>query len=252
MSLPLLHDRVVLVTGAGSGIGRAAAELFATEGAIVVAVDRNAEAVDHVAHAIVASGGIAVGWSCDVTDLGSITNVVGAVVEKFGRLDAAFNNAGIAPSAVDTALLDPVLWRTAMEVNLTGVWHCLRAELAVMAAGSAIVNTSSVAGMAGLPGSALYAATKHGVVGLTRSVAAEYGPRGIRVNAIAPGLTRTAMVESLIENGHMDPVAVVAHSPLRRMAEPIEIAEAALWLLSDRASFVTGHVLAVDGGELAV
>jgi A-factor type gamma-butyrolactone 1'-reductase (1S-forming) len=252
VSSPLLQDRVVLLTGAGSGIGRAAAELFAAEGAILVAIDRNAESVDQVARAIVASGGVAVGWACDVTDLSNVTDVVAAVVQQFGRLDAAFNNAGIAPPAVDTALLDPVLWQTALDVNLTGVWHCMRAELAVMAAGSAIVNTSSVAGLAGLPGSALYAATKHGVVGLTRSVAAEYGPQGIRVNAIAPGLTRTAMVEALIANGDMDPSAVVAHSPLRRMAEPTEIAEAALWLLSDRASFVTGHVLAVDGGELAV
>jgi NAD(P)-dependent dehydrogenase (short-subunit alcohol dehydrogenase family) len=208
--------------------------------------------VHAIAREIVAKGGTATALPCDVADFGDVTGAVAEIVRLFGRLDGAFNNAGIAPPAVDTAELSPESWQGALDVNLTGVWHCMRAELGVMQAGAAIVNTSSVAGMVGLPGSAAYSATKHGVVGLTRSVAAEYGPRGIRVNAIAPGLTRTKMVETLIANGDMDPDAVTAHSPLRRMAEPKEIAEAALWLLSDRSSFVTGHVLAVDGGELAI
>ncbi|UFS59808.1 SDR family NAD(P)-dependent oxidoreductase [Subtercola endophyticus] len=252
MSESLLRDRVVFVTGAGSGIGRAAAQLFAEEGAAIFAIDRDEQSLDQVVGHIVSAGGRAGGQACDVARLNDVADAVNAAVSKFGRIDGAFNNAGIAPPAVDTSLVDPLLWQKAFDINVAGIWHCLRAELTVMEPGGSIVNTASVAGMAGLPGSALYSATKHAVVGLTRSVAAEYGPRGIRVNAIAPGLTRTAMVAALIENGDMDPEALVAHSPLRRMAEPREIGEAALWLLSNRSSFVTGHVLAVDGGELAV
>ncbi|MFD2687638.1 SDR family NAD(P)-dependent oxidoreductase [Streptomyces phyllanthi] len=249
-----MEGSVVLVTGAGSGIGRAAAGLFAERGAAVVAADRSESGAGTVA-AITAAGGRAFFVQADVSVEKEVENMVAAAVDTYGALDAAFNNAGIAPPVAPIERLSSESWELSEAVNLRGVWLCMKHELAVMArqGHGSIVNTSSVAGLVGNPGGgAAYSAFKHGVVGLTRSAAAEHGRHGIRVNAIAPGLTRTGMLRHLEQHEHLDAEGAAAATPLGRVAQPREVAEAAYWLASPRSSFVTGHVLAVDGGETCV
>lgn len=249
-----MNGSVVLVTGAGSGIGRAAAELFAGRGACVVAADRSGSAAE-TAEAIADAGGRAIAVQADVSVESDVERMVAAAVSTYGTLDAAFNNAGIAPPVGPFEQLSTASWELSSSVNLRGVWLCMKYELAVMVrqGHGAIVNTSSVAGLVGNAGGAAYSAVKHGVIGLTRSAAAEHGRHGIRVNAIAPGLTRTGMLRQLEDlDENLDADVVASQTPLGRVAAPQEIAEAAYWLASPRASFVTGHVLAVDGGETCV
>jgi len=250
----IFNGSVVLVTGAGSGIGHAAAQLFATRGAAVVAADRSEDAGQATVNAITAAGGEAIFVATDVSREADVAAMVARAIEKYGALDAAFNNAGIAPPVAPSEEVQSEDFDRCVAINLRGVWLCMKYELTAMLrqGRGSIVNTSSVAGLVGNPGSAAYAATKHGVIGLTRSAAAEHGRHGIRVNAIAPGLTRTDMVQGLIESGKLNATTHLCSTPLGRMAEPSEIAEAAAWLASPQSSFVTGHVLAVDGGETAI
>ncbi|NKX54216.1 SDR family NAD(P)-dependent oxidoreductase [Arthrobacter mobilis] len=246
----LFQDRTVLVTGAGSGIGRAAAVAFGAEGARVVASDVDPQAAAGTAELIDAAGGTADSFAADVSAESDVEALIGFAVARFGGLDAALNNAGVPGAVGPLDELDSVGWERVQNTNLRGVWLCLKYEVGHMKnhGGGAIVNVSSVAGIVGNPGSAAYTAAKHGVVGLTRAAAGEYGAAGIRINAVSPGLTRTPLIEGLKRDNPALAASLGRNIPLGRAAEPSEIAEAALWLASAKASFVHGHTLVVDGG----
>ena len=249
----MFEGKVALVTGAGGGIGRATALAFAREGARVVASDVEGAGGDETARLVADAGGTAVHVACDVTRRGEVEALVGAAVDAFGRLDCAHNNAGIEGTYGRTADCDEENFDRTCAVNLKGVYLCLKSEIAHMlgAGGGAIVNTASVAGVEGAKNLPAYVASKHGVMGLTRTAALEYATRGIRVNAVCPGPIRTRMLEAIMEeNPRMEP-AMIAAVPMRRLGKPEEIAEAVVWLCSDRASYVTGQGLVVDGGFTA-
>jgi len=244
---------VALVTGASAGIGRAAAELFAARGARVALVDVVAEAGESAAESIRGAGGDAIFVAADVAEEEAVEAAVAHTVERFGRLDFAYNNAGLSGPAHDVAEMPVAQWRRAIDVMLTGVFLCMRAEIPhiLEAGGGAIVNCSSGAGLIGFPGQAGYVASKHGVIGLTKTAALEYGARGVRINAICPGTARTGMVEDVVaERPELDAELRRLH-PIGRIAEPAEIAEAALWLCTPAASFVCGTAISVDGGYVS-
>jgi A-factor type gamma-butyrolactone 1'-reductase (1S-forming) len=249
-----LTGKVVLVTGASSGIGEAAARLFAREGASVVLTARNRERLDAVTEEVVRDGGTASHVVGDISERADVERIVDAVLDRHGRLDAAFNNAGVSQGGSALADVPEERFDQVFAVNVKGVWLAMRAEIrAMLATGTpgAIVNTSSVGGLRGGAGLGVYSASKHAVIGLTRSAAAEYGPRGIRVNAIAPGTTDTPMITAWKRREPDIRERLDALTPLRRGADPAEVAEAAAWLLSDHASYVSGATLAVDGGMTA-
>jgi NAD(P)-dependent dehydrogenase (short-subunit alcohol dehydrogenase family) len=245
----LLAGKVLIVTGASRGIGAAAARLFAARGATVVAAARDEQALGAVAGEIGRAGGKASVAPTDVTDPDGVERLVATTIERFGRLDGAFNNAGEGHRPMPLAELDPAEFKRTLEVNLVGVFLCLRAELRRLTAGGAIVNMSSSAGLSGAPGMGAYSAAKHGVIGLTRTAALDYGPSGVRVNAIAPG---PILTEEGIGSAPAEIQERVAQMlPLRRLGTVDEVAELAAWLLSDAASFVNGAVISIDGGKLA-
>lgn len=246
--------KVALVTGAGGGIGRATALAFAREGARVVASDVTGAGGEETARLVAEAGGEALHVACDVTRPAEVEALVAAAVDAFGRLDCAHNNAGVEGAYARTADCDEENFDRTCAVNLKGVYLCLKAEIAHLldaGGGGAIVNTASVAGVEGAKNLPAYVASKHGVMGLTRTAALEYATRGIRVNAVCPGPIRTRMLEAIMEeNPRMEP-AMIAAVPMRRLGAPEEIAEAVVWLCSDRASYVTGQGLVVDGGFTA-
>ncbi len=249
----MLEGKVGLVTGGASGFGRAISLAFARDGAKVVVADVDVKGGEETVGMVKKLGADAIFIRCDVSQASDVVKMLAKTVETFGRLDCAVNNAGIEGA------LEPILdypeevWARILNINLTGVWFCMKQEVAQMLkqGGGTIVNISSAAGLIGVPGSSGYTATKHGVIGLTKTVALEYAKAGIRVNAVCPGAFYTPMLDRILERyPDMQKFYEAAH-PIGRMGDPKELADAVVWLCSDRSSFVTGHSLSVDGGLTA-
>ncbi|SEW34764.1 SDR family NAD(P)-dependent oxidoreductase [Halobacterium jilantaiense] len=243
------ENTVALVTGAGSGIGRATAKRFAADGATVVVADIDTKAGQETANQIEEDkDGEATFMEVDTSRSESVSALVGATLNKHGRLDYAVNNAAIGNTPAQVPEIDEDEWNRVLDVNQTGVWVGMKYELPAMydSGGGAIVNVSSKAGIRGSPGRAPYAASKHGVVGLTRTAALETAARDVRVNAVCPTIVETTALESMSESERS---SIIDEVPMKRAASPDEVASAIVWLCSDEASYITGHSLPVDGGE---
>ena len=244
------ENKVALVTGAGSGMGLAAAQAFAAEGATVVLSDVNEAAARAAAKQLAGAGHKTLAVRCDVADEAQVKAMVEQTVSTFGRLDVAFNNAGVQSLAVETADATGDEYDRVNSINLRGVWNCMKYELLQMRkqGSGAIVNNSSIGGLVGIPGRAIYHASKHGVIGLTKSAALEYASRRIRINAVCPGTVETPMVANMLAKEPDAMKETLRDQPIGRLGRAEEVAAAVLWLCSDGASFVIGHALVVDGG----
>jgi len=245
------RGKVAFVTGAGSGIGRATALAFARAGAGVAAADISEQGGRETARLIEEQGGRALAVRCDVTRAEDVRAALDKTVEAFGRLDFAFNNAGVEQRNAGVAEFEEEEWDRIIDVNLRGVFLCMKYEIPLMLrqGGGAIVNTSSGAGVIGIKGGGAYAASKHGVIGLTKSAALDYAPQNVRVNAVAPGYVATPMMDRFTGGAAEGWERITSEEPIGRVGRPEEIADAVIWLCSDAASFVVGHTLVVDGGQ---
>jgi NAD(P)-dependent dehydrogenase (short-subunit alcohol dehydrogenase family) len=251
MTNPLdFSGKVALVTGAASGMGLATAQAFAKAGAAVILADFKEDAVKATEQKLVDAGHKALAVRCDVSDDAQVAAMVDRTVAEFGRLDAAFNNAGVMARIAPTADSTREDWDRVIGINLRGVWSCMKHELRQMEGqgSGAIVNNASVGALTGNPGIASYIAAKHGVVGLTRTAALEYVKRGIRVNAVNPGLIDTQIARDVVNRDEQAYAEIAKHVPMGRAGRPEEIASVVLWLCSPGASYVVGHALTVDGG----
>ncbi len=249
----MLDGKAVLVTGAGSGIGRQSALAMARYGARVAVADVVVAGGNETVEMIRGAGGEAFFVEADVSLAESVEAMVAAVVERFGGIDGAHNNAGIEGAQAPTADCTEENWDRVLGINLKGIWLSMRAEIPRMVAGGggSIVNTASIAGLVGFQGLTAYSASKFGVVGITKVAALEYATAGIRVNAVCPGVIRTPMIDRLVAATPEMAAGLTAATPLGRLGEPEEIAEAVAWLCSDRASYVTGAAVPVDGAFTA-
>jgi len=246
-----LENKIILVTGGASGIGRATVNRLALDGAHVIVADIQAELAAEVVTEVKSAGGSAEVSEFDVAEHGAAATAVKEIVTTHGRLDGAFNNAGITGPTVKLLDIDPMEWARVLAVNLTGVFNCVQAEIAQMTrqeSGGSIVNTASICGLVALPHATAYNSAKHGVVGLTKSAALEYGPKSIRVNAVCPGFIDTPMLAQGAGASEEVLNEVISTLPIRRIASPEEVADAVAWLLSPQSSYVTGVAMPVDGG----
>ena len=249
------EGKIALITGAGSGIGRVTAQAFAKEGATVVVSDINEQGGTETVESITETGGKAIFVKTNVAVFEEVEQLINTIVEQFGRLDIAINNAGIGGIPARTIDMSLESWDKVMAVNATGVFYCMKLEIKQMLAqgGGVIVNTASIAGLRGLPNNLAYVASKHAVVGMTKTAAMEYARNNIRVNALCPVFTVTPLfnpeVMDKMSAGLSDKLK--SNVPMKRFADPIEMANTTLWLCSDKASFVTGHAMPVDGGLTA-
>lgn len=245
------EGKVAFVTGAGSGIGRAAALAFAREGANVVVADISDKGNQETARMVEELGARSLAVRCNVTQAGDIQAALDKTIDAFGRLDFAFNNAGIEYAIKPAADVDEEEWKRIIDIDLSGIFLCMKYEIPLILkqGGGAIVNTSSGAGVRGFKGGAAYCAAKHGIIGLTRAAALDYAASNIRINAVCPGIINTPMMDRFSGGTSEGRQAVIAQEPVGRMGTPEEIGAAVIWLCSDAAAFVIGHALVVDGGQ---
>jgi NAD(P)-dependent dehydrogenase (short-subunit alcohol dehydrogenase family) len=248
-----LEGKAILVTGGGSGIGRATSLLLAKQGAKVMIADYVPEGAQKTVAMIKEAGGTADCLAADVSVTKQVEMMVAKTVEKFGRIDGAFNNAGIEGKMAGTIDTSEENFDRTIAINLKGVWLCMKYEIPQMLkqGGGVIVNTASIAGLVGFEGLPAYNASKHGVVGLTKTAALEFAQKNIRVNCVCPGVIQTPMVARLMDGGGMNENDMRAGEPVGRFGQPQEIGEGVVWLLSDASSFVTGHSMVIDGGWIA-
>lgn len=246
--------QVALVTGAGSGMGLATAKAFAEAGAAVVLADVHEETARAAAEELAAAGHQVLAIACDVADEDQVRAMIAQTVATFGRLDMAFNNAGVMGKPVDTADVPAAEWDRIQGINLRGVWLCLKYELQQMESqgSGVVVNCSSTGGYVATPGISSYIASKHGVIGLTKTAAIEYAPKGIRINAVSPGAIQTPLVDAMMNGEKFKKEDFVQMIPLGRLGKAEEIADAVLWLCSPGASYLIGHALPVDGGMIVI
>lgn len=245
-----MAKKVALITGGATGIGKATAAILGQQGAKVVITGRRTEIGEQAVHELRSQGGDVAFLPGDVSDEEQVQAMVDFAVRTFGQLDLAVNNAGLANESKRIGDAEPALFQAMLQTNVFGLYLCMKYEIAQMQrnGGGAIVNLASIAGLNGIPYGGPYAATKHAVVGLTKSGALDYATANIRINAVAPGAIKTDIIDQAIALGQYDEATIKAMHPMARMGKPEEIAHAIAWLLSDEASFVTGHVLNIDGG----